>query len=271
MSDLAVAVPALKPWLDEMAEVAAYLWEKGWAERNAGNVSVDVTPVVAGAALPAGLHERLAASRPELGGHYLLVSGTGRRFRDLARGVPASVCLIRIDDDGAGYQVVGGDDGAQVARPTFELPAHLAVHQSLVRRGASERVVLHTHPTELIALTLLSGYQDEAAVNRALFSVHPEVKVTVPRGVGLAPYVLPGSEALARATVAAFERDHPVVLWAKHGCLAVGTGVVAAFDPIDTLNKAAQLVLLCRGAGQQPDGLSAADLAELVRVFKLRE
>jgi rhamnulose-1-phosphate aldolase len=101
--------------------------------------------------------------------------------------------------------------------------------------------------------------------------VHPEVKVTVPRGVGLAPYTLPGSEALGRATVAALERDHPVVLWAKHGVVAVGAGVAAAFDLVDTLNKAAQLVLLCHGAGQAPEGLGAADLAELVRAFALRE
>jgi rhamnulose-1-phosphate aldolase len=265
------ALPALKPWLDEMVEVGAYLWQKGWAERNAGNVSVDVTAALAGAA-PGGIHrEPLAAPCPSLGGHSLLVSGTGRRFRDLARGRPDSVCLIRIDDDGAGYQVVGGDPGALATRPTSELPAHLGVHQSLLRRAAPERVVLHTHPTELIALTLLSGYGNDAAVNRALFSVHPEVKVTIPRGAGLAPYVLPGSEALARATVAALERDHQVVLWAKHGCLAVGASVVAAFDAIDTLNKAAQLVLLCRGAGQEPDGLGPEDLAELVRTFNLRE
>jgi rhamnulose-1-phosphate aldolase len=263
--------PALKPWLDEMAEVGAYLWQKGWAERNAGNVSVDVTAELVGAPPAPAEHVGLAAPCPAMGGHFLLVSGTGRRFRDLARGAPNSVCLIRIDADGAGYGVVGGDPEALATRPTSELPAHLGVHRSLLRRGVPERVVLHTHPTELIALTMLAGYGDEAAVNRALFSVHPEVKVTIPRGAGLAPYVLPGSEALAEATVAALERDHQVVLWAKHGCLAVGASVVAAFDAIDTLNKAAQLVLLCRGAGQEPAGLSAADLAELVRVFHLRE
>jgi rhamnulose-1-phosphate aldolase len=271
VTDLADAAPALRPWLDEMAEVGGYLWQKGWAERNAGNVSADVTAEVAGAALALGPREPLAAPRPELAGRALLVTGTGRRFRDLARGVPGSLCLIRVDDDGAGYRIVGCDPGAAGTHPTSELPVHLGVHQSLRRRGAPERVVLHTHPTELIALSLLAGYRDEAAVNRALFCVHPEVKVTVPRGVGLAPYTLPGSEALGRATVAALERDHPVVLWAKHGVVAVGAGVAAAFDLVDTLNKAAQLVLLCHGAGQAPEGLGAADLAELVRAFALRE
>jgi rhamnulose-1-phosphate aldolase len=271
VSELAEAVPALTPWLDEMAEVGAYLWQKGWAERNAGNVSVDVTAALAGAGpRPIG-REPLPEPFPALGGRCLLVTGTGRRFRDLARGAPDSLCLVRIDAAGAGYEVLGGDPAGVATRPTSELPTHLGVHESLLRRGAPERVVLHTHPTELIALTMLSGYADEAAVNHALFSVHPEVKVVVPRGAGLVPYTLPGSVALGRATVAALERDHQIALWARHGCVAVGTNVNAAFDVIDTLNKAAQLVLLCRNAGQEPDGLGADDLAELVRVFKLRE
>lgn len=270
MDNLTATAPALRPWLDELAEVGGYLWQKGWAERNAGNASVDVTDSMAGAPA-AGGGVPLAAACPELAGRWLLLTGTGRRFRDLARGVPGSVCLVRVDDDGAGYRLVGGAGGAAATRPTSELPAHLAVHRSLRRRGAAERVVLHTHPTELIALTLLPGYQDEAAVNRALFGVHPEVKVYVPRGVGLTPYVLPGSDALGSATVAALERDHAVVMWAKHGVVAVGTSVVAAFDLVDTLNKAAQIVLLCHGAGHAPEGLDGADLAELVRTYSLRE
>ena len=29
--------------VDEIADVAGYMWERGWAERNAGNFTVDVT------------------------------------------------------------------------------------------------------------------------------------------------------------------------------------------------------------------------------------
>lgn len=31
----------------EVAEVAGYLWERGWAERNGGNISVNVTELCA--------------------------------------------------------------------------------------------------------------------------------------------------------------------------------------------------------------------------------
>ena len=39
---------------------------------------------------------------------------------------------------------------------------------------------------------------------------------------------------------------HDVVLWEKHGVLAVDTDIIEAFDQIDVLNKAAQIYLLSR-------------------------
>ena len=35
--------PALKAEIDKVAEVAGYLWMKGWAERNGGNITVNIT------------------------------------------------------------------------------------------------------------------------------------------------------------------------------------------------------------------------------------
>ena len=33
----------LKAVVDQIAEVTGYLWQKGWAERNGGNITVNVT------------------------------------------------------------------------------------------------------------------------------------------------------------------------------------------------------------------------------------
>ena len=33
----------LQDVIDEIADVSGYMWERGWAERNAGNFTVDVT------------------------------------------------------------------------------------------------------------------------------------------------------------------------------------------------------------------------------------
>ena len=37
--------PALKAEVEKIAEVAGYLWLNGWAERNGGNITVNVTEI----------------------------------------------------------------------------------------------------------------------------------------------------------------------------------------------------------------------------------
>ena len=36
----------VKQMIDQVAEVAGYLWQKGWAERNGGNITVNITEQV---------------------------------------------------------------------------------------------------------------------------------------------------------------------------------------------------------------------------------
>ncbi len=36
----------LQMQINDIAQVAGYMWEKGWAERNAGNISVNVTEFI---------------------------------------------------------------------------------------------------------------------------------------------------------------------------------------------------------------------------------
>ena len=38
--------PDLRKKVYEVAEVAGYLWQKGWAERNGGNITINVTDFV---------------------------------------------------------------------------------------------------------------------------------------------------------------------------------------------------------------------------------
>ena len=43
MKSILVGRPALKAVVYQIAEVTGYLWQKGWAERNGGNITVNVT------------------------------------------------------------------------------------------------------------------------------------------------------------------------------------------------------------------------------------
>ena len=247
------------------ASVAQLLWERGWAERNAGNLSCDVTAIV-----PAGLADKapltpLGAAYPEWSGRCLLVTAAGARMRDVAHEPDVWCGVLRLSGDGAAYRTVWGGDGA-VFTPTSELPSHFAIHAALRRRGAPPRAVVHTHPTELLALSLEPGSGDEGRFNRLLWSLHPEMVVVVPSGVAVVPYVMPGTVEQGTAAGRAME-THDVALWRKHGAVAVGEDFGSAFDLLDTVNKAARLYLLCRSAGVVPEGLSDAQVEELRRAY----
>jgi rhamnulose-1-phosphate aldolase len=265
--------PTLKPVLKEMLEVSGYLWEKGWAERNAGNLSIDVTEHIPLEKSPqrSGSLRKLDFTYPDLASRCFLVTGSGRRFRDMAKAPAANACILWITEDGAGYHIIWGGQAGPDFRPTSEFPAHLRLHEYMRQTHAQEKVILHTHPIELITLTHLPEYRDEAALNRALWCTHPEVKYNLPKGIGFVPYVIPGSEQLAQATLECFQRGYPVVLWEIHGSVSKAKEPMDAFDLIDIANKAASIVLMCRSAGHTPTGLTKERLDEIARTFKLEE
>jgi rhamnulose-1-phosphate aldolase len=273
MIDLLTACPDLGPILSDAQEVSGYLWQRGWAERNAGNMSIDVSDHLAQVVddFDSGEWQDLPSVFPSLGGRCYLVTGTGRRFRDFARDSENNSVLLRIDDDGIRHQVLWGGLDVPDIRPTSEFPSHLRLQQHLRSSGGRKTAVLHTHPTELIALTHMLDCVDQDGLNQALWSVHPELRVFLPRGVGLVSYTLPGSEALGIATVEQIQQGCEVAVWQYHGCLAVGADVLQAFDLIDTVNKAARISLMCRAAGQRPNGLGSEEqeeLAELAKMFR---
>jgi rhamnulose-1-phosphate aldolase len=252
----------MKRALENMAEIAGLISERGWAERNAGNVSVDVTDDFRhrkGRLESAKF--QTAKKYPELAGRYFLVTATGSRFRDIANKPKEHVFLARIADELDGYHIVGERDKSTCA-PTSEFPSHLGIHAHLRRTDPGKKTVLHTHPDCLLALTHMRQYLAGEALNHLLWSMHPEMKIVMPDGVGVVPYGFPGSEALAEATVKVLAK-HRMVLWEKHGCVAVGRDVFDAFDLIDTANKSASIYFLVKSAGCEPEGLSEAQLDQL--------
>jgi len=249
----------------EIAEVAGYLWERGWAERNGGNISFDVTDFIATEKKQPYLRVSFPISQPELAGRSFLVKVGGARMRDVSRQPDQNVLLITINDDLKGYDIImGGKD--ETSRPTSEFISHLKIHQYLRRNNMTQKVFLHTHPTHLVALSHFKDYCTEDKLNRLLFAMHPEVKILLPEGIGFAPFCCPGSEELADATVN-ITKKHRVILWEKHGCTAIADNPAEAFDLMDVVNKAAQIFFICKNAGYEPEGLSNEQLAEIERTF----
>lgn len=255
----------LKKIIDDISKVALYLCKRGWAERNAGNISVNITELADDSRKSYAQSPKipLRISPPELSGGCFLITITASRFRDLIQQPEENLLIIHVARKLDGYHILWGGKGLE-SRPTSEFASHLKIHAFLLRNKLAQKVILHTHPSQLIALTHIEQYNREEVLNHLLWSMHPEVKIVLPNGVGFIPYRCPASVELADVTVKALEH-HRVVLWEKHGCLAVGTDVFEAFDLIDTANKAAEIFFICKSAGFEPSGLSQEQLAELAK------
>jgi rhamnulose-1-phosphate aldolase len=124
---------------------------------------------------------------------------------------------------------------------------------------------MHTHVTELAALTQLREFTDEVKLNRVLWNMHPEARIFVPAGVGFVPYMLPGTVNAGKATVTALE-DHQAAIWEKHGLFAIGCNLQETFDLADILAKSASIYFMCRSSGQEPEGLTDSQLDELGKI-----
>jgi rhamnulose-1-phosphate aldolase len=258
----------LEPMLRQFAEVTGHISDLGWAEAGAGNISVDVTPLIK---VPPGPASRNAMALPRplpsLAGHRLLVTATGSRFRDFHKAPEDKVCLVEISPDGSQVSWRGLVWSAKGVAPTSELQSHLEIHSTLRDLHSENRAIVHAHTTHLATLSHLRRCADSASLNRLLWSIHSEVKVFAPRGATLLPYIRPGSDELGAATARAVRDGADTILWRYHGSISHGLDPYAALDRLHVLDKAAQMVLLCFSTGEPWEGLDEAQLAEHERVF----
>ena len=257
----------LQSVINQIAEVTGYLWQNGWAERNGGNITVNITEFVDAemAALPALAPAiQIGKVLPYLKGKFFYAKGTGKRMRDLARYPMQNGSIIRICDDCASYEIIADEP----VLPTSELPSHLSLQNYLLETGSSYKATLHTHPIELVAMSHIRRFLQEGELTRVLWSMIPETLAFAPLGIGIVPYKIPGSIELADATLEQIKK-HDVVLWEKHGTVAVGTDIMDAFDQTDVLCKAAKIYLSARTMGSEPEGMTPEAIREIQQVFNL--
>lgn len=254
----------LKNIIRETSEIARYLWQRGWAERNASNISINITELIQQEFSEPDSFPvyTLPISYPKLAGSYFFVTGTGKRMRDLAKKPMKNALIIQLNEDASGYRIISRKTDGEFFLPTSEFTTHLGIHQMIAERGSAEKAVMHTHAHELVTLTHAKEFCDQEVLNKLLWSMHPETMIFVPKGVGFVPYILPGSLEIAAETLKVLQK-HDVVVWEKHGVFAIGKSVADTFDLIDILAKSARIFFLCRSANITPDSFTDDQLADL--------
>ncbi|HEY0734643.1 MAG TPA: class II aldolase/adducin family protein [Herpetosiphonaceae bacterium] len=246
--------PSITSLIAEIGAVGVRMTEIDAAEGAAGNISVflrdlDSPPDYAG--------ERrvidLPLAAPALAGGWLLVTGAGRRLRDVGTTPATTLCWLHIHEHGQQAALFVGSD----IRPTSELNSHLAVHNDQVaRRGLSRHVVLHAQPPYLTYLSHIERYGDTTALNRRLLRWQAETIIEFPEGIAMLPFEVPSSPEQAQATMCAM-RYHRAVVWQRHGIVTRTDGSISkAGDLVEYAEAAARYEYLNLQSGEPSGGLS---------------
>lgn len=237
-------------------------------EGAAGNISVCIGwPIEIRRHFPNAEPIALPVPAPHLAGHTIIVTGSGRRLRDLAMSPVANLGAVSIADDGV-TATLRSAPTRLFERLTSEWNSHLAVHDDTVARtGTNFHAVVHAQPPHLTYLSHIPAYQDEAYFNSRVMRWEPETIVQLPAGIGVLRFMLPGSATLMAANVESL-RTHRIDIWAKHGVMARSdVSVTRAVDRIEYAEAAARFEYMDLVAGGRGQGLTREEALAVVEAF----
>ena len=243
------------------------LYRLGWDERNGGNLSyllydedidgyLDTDKVIR--EIP------MSFDASAIAGKLFLVTGTGKYFKNVQYDPEENLGIIRISDKGNVAELLWGfSDGGKF---TSELPAHLMSHMVRLEIDPAHRVVMHTHPTNTIAMSLVHDISPRA-FTRTLWQMQTESIVVFPEGVAVLPWMVCGTNDIGVATAEQLRRQR-LCVWTAHGIYGTGRTLDEAFGLIETVEKAAQLYMLSAGLGIK-NGITDEELRALAATFGL--
>lgn len=264
--------PSLDDLLEELGEVGAHLTALEAAEGAAGNISLYLGwPVDPRPRFPDEQLVELPQAVPDLAGKAFLVTGSGRRLRDIRRAPLRNMGCLVVEPGGTAGRLFTAP-GRLFDRLTSEFNTHLAVHYDQVTRtGAEFLAVVHAQPLHLTFLSHMPAYQEAAELTRRLLRWQPEAIVQLPEGLGLAHFHVPSSAELMAATVVELRRCR-LVVWAKHGVMARSDDSLShACDYIDYMEAAARYETLNLAHGEPAAGLSGDEIRAIALAYNVRQ
>ena len=230
------------PFVEEMCKTTANMYRLGWDERNGGNISYLLNTDEVGEYLDLNRVIRtipLGFDASEIIGKIFIVTGTGKYFKNVDADPETNLGIVRIAADGKFAELLWGyKDGGKF---TSEFPAHLMSHMARLAVDPANRVVMHCHPTNLLAMTYVHDL-NEKAFTRTLWQMCTECIVVFPDGVNVLPWMLCGTNEIGEATAAKMDTAR-LVVWAQHGIYGAGRDLDETFGLIETAEKAAEIYM----------------------------
>jgi rhamnulose-1-phosphate aldolase len=258
--------------LEQLGQVGKRLSEIGAAEGAAGNLSICFRePLDLTILFPKMEIVDLPVPAPDLAGGTLIVTGSGRRLRDILEAPTANLACITVEAGGRTGRMFTSYD-CRFKRVTSEFNSHLAVHHDQMRsRDIKLHAVLHGQPLYLTFLSHLAKYQDQQYLNHHLLRWQPETILTFPEGIGVLPFMLLASTQLMVETMLTL-REHQLVVWSQHGVMARADNSVShALDLIEYAETAAHYECLNLLGGDLSSGLTPEAIRAIAESVKIQQ
>jgi rhamnulose-1-phosphate aldolase len=258
--------------LEQLAQVGKRLSDIGAAEGAAGNLSICFREALDISTLfPKMEIVELPLLAPDLAGATLIVTGSGRRLRDILEAPTANLACIIVEAGGRTGRMFTAYD-CPFKRVTSEFNSHLAVHHDQMRsRDIKLHAVLHGQPLYLTFLSHLAKYQDQQYLNHHLLRWQPETILTFPEGIGVLPFMLLASTQLMVETMLTL-REHQLVVWSQHGVMARADNSVShALDLIEYAETAAHYECLNLLGGDLSSGLTPEAIRAIAKSVKIQQ
>lgn len=230
------------PSIGQYLSIIDNMYRLGWDERNGGNVSMLLSPEEVETYVPKETIREIPlpiVADEIVRGKTFAITRTGGYFRNTKGDPRKNIGVITISDDGKTAHLHWGFEGN--GSFTSEVYAHLMCHATRLKVNPKNRVVMHTHPTNLLTLTHLVKL-DEKELTLALWRTMTESIVVFPEGVGVLPWMLCGTNEIGVATAEKM-KEYRVVVWSLHGVYGSGETIDEAFGLIETVEKAAQIMM----------------------------
>ncbi len=217
-------------------------WEQGWHERNGGNLTYRMKKDEVEQCKEYFTYDsewvNMGVQSELLAGEFFITTGSGKYFRNVILSPSENIGIVQINETGDSWRIVWGLENGAV--PTSEFPSHFMNHAVRVEQtdGAC-RVIYHAHPGNLIAMTYTLPITARD-FTRALWQSATECVVVFPLGVGVVPWMVPGSTDIAIATSEVMKSFDSAV-WAQHGLFCSGNDFDLTFGLMHTIEKAAEI------------------------------
>ena len=192
--------------------------------------------------------------------------GRGKYFKNVEKD-PETQPRHRADRQGRERTSSCSGDSRTAADPASEFPAHMMSHMARLKVDPENRVVMHSHPTNTLAMNYVHEL-DEKKFTHSLWEMCTECIVVFPDGVGVLPWMLCGTSEIGKATAKKME-EFRLVIWAMHGIYGAGKTMDETFGLIETVEKAAQIYMLTANLPRK-NTIKDEDMVKLVELFGVK-